>query len=461
MENFFIGKDGFTWFTGVVEDRNDPDKLGRVRVRAVGYHTDNKDEIQTEDLPWAWVLNPTTVPSMNGMGETPPFLVEGSWVLGFFRDTLFQEPIILGSLPGFNLSSPDGNKGFNDPNGIYPKTTGEVDVNRLAQGLVGDTHPSLFTRRKSQVTEVPIATKPYIPTVEDAAVQEGRTSWNELDAKSNSVSFYPFNHVHESESGHIHEIDDSPEGERLFTYHRSGSFEEIHPDGSKVVKIVGDDYEIVVGNRNCYVQGSINLTVDGNVRQLIKGDYVLEVEGDFTQKIHKNKLMKVGAGVSGGNIQAEIRGTVAENISDKFIQTVGADTEILLKGNRIENVKGDDKKTVGKNETTLVFSDIKVTALQNHAQSSISGKTTMISGTQMNIKSATEMNIVTETSLTETISNNVVRTIGGTLNDTVTGVGTITMTASGSEVNASGILLTGHTHTDPAGVAGNETSTPN
>ena len=98
MENFFIGKDGFTWFTGVVEDRDDPDKLGRVRVRAVGYHTENKDEIQTEDLPWAWVMNPTNVPSMNGMGETPPFLVEGSWVLGFFRDTLFQEPIILGSL---------------------------------------------------------------------------------------------------------------------------------------------------------------------------------------------------------------------------------------------------------------------------------------------------------------------------------------------------------------------------
>ena len=108
-----------------------------------------------------------------------------------------------------------------------------------------------------------------------------------------------------------------------------------------------------------------------------------------------------------------------------------------------------------------MFSDIKVTALQNHAQSSISGKTTMISGTQMNIKSATEMAIVTETSLTETISNNVVRTIGGTLNDTVTGVGTITMAAGGSEVNASGILLTGHTHTDPAGLAGAQTSTPN
>ena len=105
---FITGKDGFIWFTGVVESRDDPDKLGRVRVRAVGYHTEDKDDIPTEDLPWAWVMNPTTVPSMNGMGETPPFLVEGSWVLGFFRDPpLLQEPIILGSLPGFNLELPD------------------------------------------------------------------------------------------------------------------------------------------------------------------------------------------------------------------------------------------------------------------------------------------------------------------------------------------------------------------
>ena len=100
------------------------------------------------DLPWAWVMNPTTVPSMGGMGETPPFLVEGSWVLGFFRDPpLLQEPIILGSLPGFNLELPDGSKGFNDPDGVYPKTVNENDVNRLAQGLVGETHPSLYTRR--------------------------------------------------------------------------------------------------------------------------------------------------------------------------------------------------------------------------------------------------------------------------------------------------------------------------
>ena len=36
---YFMGKDGFHWFVGVVEDRNDPEKVGRVRVRCLGLHT--------------------------------------------------------------------------------------------------------------------------------------------------------------------------------------------------------------------------------------------------------------------------------------------------------------------------------------------------------------------------------------------------------------------------------------
>ena len=137
MENF-QGQDGFVWFTGVVEDRNDPTKLGRVRVRCVGYHTDDKVKIPTEDLPWAWVLQTVHTPAMNGMGHTPGFLVEGTWVMGFFRDPdTLQEPIIMGSLPGVPEKLGDPNKGFNDPNrretnpeldgyntSVYPRTTG-------------------------------------------------------------------------------------------------------------------------------------------------------------------------------------------------------------------------------------------------------------------------------------------------------------------------------------------------
>ncbi len=35
MNNYFMGQDGFNWFVGVVEDRADPEKAGRVRVRCL------------------------------------------------------------------------------------------------------------------------------------------------------------------------------------------------------------------------------------------------------------------------------------------------------------------------------------------------------------------------------------------------------------------------------------------
>ena len=115
----FMGLDGFVWFVGVVEDRNDPDALGRVRVRCIGFHTEDISALPTTDLPWAHVMHPVTDPSMHGMGNTPSWLVEGSYVIGFFRDAQDkQQPIIIGSLPGNPESAADPRSGFNDPRGI-------------------------------------------------------------------------------------------------------------------------------------------------------------------------------------------------------------------------------------------------------------------------------------------------------------------------------------------------------
>ena len=99
----FMGRDGFHWFVGVVEDRNDPSALGRVRVRCLGYHTADLTDIPTTDLPWAHVMHPVTDPCMHGMGNTPSFLVEGSYVVGFFRDPEKQQLVIMGTLPGLSL----------------------------------------------------------------------------------------------------------------------------------------------------------------------------------------------------------------------------------------------------------------------------------------------------------------------------------------------------------------------
>ena len=97
----YQGKTGFMWFTGVIEDRNDPLFLNRVRVRIHGGHSHDKQKIATPDLPWAEVLMPTTSPSLSGLGTTTHGLIEGSTVMGFYRDDLnMQDPVVIGSFVG-------------------------------------------------------------------------------------------------------------------------------------------------------------------------------------------------------------------------------------------------------------------------------------------------------------------------------------------------------------------------
>ncbi len=336
MENYF-GKNGFVWFIGVVEDRQDPEQMGRVRVRALGHHSPQKTDIPTEHLPWSTVMAPTTNPSMDGMGSTPPFLLEGSWVTGFFLDSFRQESVIVGSLPGFNGTTDAGVQGFSDPSGIYPRSI-DIDTNKLTRGMYAEYHDSLLTRRANRTTDIPKATKPQLATVEDM-VDDPRMTWDELNPKSNTYSKYPYNHVTESESGHIAEVDDTPGGERLMNYHRSGTFDEIHPDGSKVTKIVGSEYEITLKDKNVLIEGACNITITGACRQLIKGDYVLEVEGNYTEKIHKNHYVKIGTGESGGNEAYEILGNRTGNINKNDNLRVSKDTEVICDGNLATTIR--------------------------------------------------------------------------------------------------------------------------
>ena len=74
----------FAWWQGVVEDRNDPEKFGRYRVRIIGYHTLDKAILPTESLPWAIPMQSVTSAAISGVGVSPTGLVEGSAVIGFF-----------------------------------------------------------------------------------------------------------------------------------------------------------------------------------------------------------------------------------------------------------------------------------------------------------------------------------------------------------------------------------------
>ena len=98
MQRIF-NKDGFNWWIGVVEDRMDPEKVGRCRVRIFGYHTDNKELLPTENLPWAIPIQPITSAAISGVGSSPIGPLEGTWVLGFYLDGEdMQQPAMLGTI---------------------------------------------------------------------------------------------------------------------------------------------------------------------------------------------------------------------------------------------------------------------------------------------------------------------------------------------------------------------------
>jgi len=313
----FMGKNGFQWFVGVVEDRTDPQTLGRLRVRCLGYHTEGLDKLPTSDLPWAHVMNPITSATVSGIGQTPLGAVEGTWVVGFFQDgSDAQQPIIIGTLPGKPTELPDtgAKKGFMDAvNGAYPKYKDETDVNRLAvnsksevpnnpRAAVTETNPhsSLTIRRADRTRNIGRAdfnevelVKAIVGTPLTLKGDDG-TAFDEPVVPYNSK--YPYNHVHETESGHIRELDDSPGSERIHERHKSGTGYEIHPDGSKVTRVKQDNYTLTTGDDFAHIKGNSSTTVDGGIRVFVNADgattdghYTIEVGNNANVNIQVNK----------------------------------------------------------------------------------------------------------------------------------------------------------------------------
>lgn len=132
----FAGKNGFIWWVGIVEDRDDPLKVGRVRTRIIGWHTDNKAELPTDKLPWAQILLPTNGAALIAGPK------EGEWVMGYFLDGAEgQQPVVIGVFPGI----------ISDTRREVTSSTDVVDalkdeLNKQRQALDN------LTRRRNEIT---------------------------------------------------------------------------------------------------------------------------------------------------------------------------------------------------------------------------------------------------------------------------------------------------------------------
>lgn len=204
------------WFMGEVVDINDPKQLARIKVRIYGIH-DDTDLIKDDDLPWAQVVTSITEGGTNGLGN-PLGIQVNALVFGIFLDGGdSQLPLIFGSLPKYEGDKRD-----------TPST------NKLARG------------ENTLTKSVSVSGAPGDPY---AAV-------------------YPNNKVTQTTSGHVIEIDDTPDAERIHIRHKSGSFIEFHPDGSIVIKgngvyIDGGSAVNVQASSTDQTFGSGEITVNG------------------------------------------------------------------------------------------------------------------------------------------------------------------------------------------------------
>ncbi len=113
FKTHYLGRDGYVWWIGQIPKQknwiaNIADRPGesnddfkgfdyRYKVRILGYHPADTNELSDEDLPWASVLFPVTAGSGQGGASQSPNLRQGNFVHGFFLDGEDgQQPVITG-----------------------------------------------------------------------------------------------------------------------------------------------------------------------------------------------------------------------------------------------------------------------------------------------------------------------------------------------------------------------------
>jgi hypothetical protein len=300
-EETFLGANGFIWWLGVVENRQDPLHLGRCQIRVHGWHSDDVNSIPSGDLPWA---QPVFSPNNSKEYKSP---YEGDWVVGFYMDGMSgQVPMYFGVLPGIPAGGPVSGKGFSDQGGSSRPTSPYADQppGPYPSRLNEPTSSRLYRNEQIDTTIIQAEKGAKVSGVNSAGV-----SWSQPEPSYAAVP--PYNDVKQTESGHVLEFDDTPNAERIHLAHRKGTYLEIRPDGTQVTRIVADNYEVISGSNFVVIEGTCNITVNGNVNMSVGGNMKAEIAGDASVKVGGNADLNVGGSLStevGGNYNIQAGG---------------------------------------------------------------------------------------------------------------------------------------------------------
>lgn len=349
----YAGLDGFVWWMGSVENREDPLGLGRCQVRIYSWHSSDLSDIPSEDLPWAHPVHALNT----GTFTTPK---EADLVFGFFADGKnAQVPIMLGIMPNFQINPPEAGQGFNDvrsPQKIAQSPKKVVDRKYNTDGT-GVTITEVDLSDDDAVERLRYPQSEQINNSSITGLSRNHLESNDVISYRNNKPYkfvktaneeyfnqprpayapkYPFNQALETESGHSFEFDDTPGNERITLSHRTGSFVEYYPSGTKVEEITKNNYKIVLSDDHIHIMGKAFLSFDSDVYLKVNGDVFVEAGNDLTAKVSGKMDLSVGEGL---------------NIKAKSLNIEVAEDSTLVSGGTQYFTSGNDIHAVSENDT--------------------------------------------------------------------------------------------------------------
>jgi hypothetical protein len=356
MKTLGMGMSGnFHWWEGVVENNLDPLGIGRCKVRVLGHNTPSKLETTNVELPWAYPLMPLN----NAHGKIVALKI-GTRVFGYFRDGQAGQDLVMMGTVNLGFDNPGKDSNFDESKAPYVPINLAGDVGRkgnigFVDDRVGSGGPIQGQPQKTKVTGSATSfshenISDYGPlktnepnssrltrgiidgTITEAHI-EGVASVTKPSGGSMSepanpfAAKYPFNTVEESDAGHIKEIDDTPGAERIKESHRTGTFYEIHPDGTKVTKVVSDEFSVTIGDKGVKVEGVCAVHVVG------KADFYCEDAVNI--KSGKNTNVDVGGDAKidvAGNLDVGAAGFAVVKASDDVTVSTSRNASVQAAG---------------------------------------------------------------------------------------------------------------------------------
>ena len=253
--NESISNNLFRIYRGIVEDNNSPSKDGRLKVRIFGIHSEDKNLVPTETLPWAEVMQSLFFGYGSGIGITS-IPKTGTWVFVVLENDNPNNPIVIGAVAGKAKSSSDYSLPISGRLGYY-------DVNELAN------------------------------------------------------NGYPNNHVIETLNGHIIEIDESSGSEKIRFFHTNGNEILMNNNGITVTSIANRN-EITTGKFTQTVLNTMEINANGAISINTSGSVNISSNG-VTNILANNDVNLKSAAVcnieSASDTNLTVKGNLTANVT--------------------------------------------------------------------------------------------------------------------------------------------------